>query len=82
MYKHEPNKALAATTWSPEESTDINAPFTAAIPEAVAKAASAPSKVAILSSNIAIVGLPYLVYINLSFGISSENLFSASSAVS
>ena len=61
MYKHDPKRALAATTWSPAESIDINAPFTAAIPDAVAKAASAPSIAAILSSNIAIVGLPYLV---------------------
>ena len=44
--------------------------------------ASSDDKLAILSSNIAMVGLLYLVYIKRSFAISSENLFSASSAVS
>ena len=58
MTKHEPNRPRALTTRSPWPSSAASATKTAAMPEAVAKQASAPSSSRIRSSNIATVGLP------------------------
>ena len=55
--RHDPNSAFAATTWSPARTCPISAAVTAAMPLAVARAASAPSKAAMRASNIATVGL-------------------------
>jgi hypothetical protein len=55
--RQEPNRALAATTWSPALSWPIRAAVTAAMPVAVARAACAPSTAAIRASNMATVGL-------------------------
>lgn len=57
-YRHDPNSCRAATTRSPGLTSAISAPFTAAMPEAVAKASSVPSSDAIRSSNMRLVGLP------------------------
>ena len=57
MYRQEPNSARAATTWSPARTWPIIAAVTAAMPLAVARAASAPSSSAMRSSNIDTVGL-------------------------
>ena len=53
-----PEQRARDTTWSPARSIDTSAPFTAAMPLAVAKASSVPSMAAIRSSNIRVVGLP------------------------
>ena len=58
MKRQEPKRARAATTWSPASSREKSAPCTAAMPEAVAKASSAPSSPAMRSSNMRTVGLP------------------------
>jgi hypothetical protein len=55
--RHEPNSALAATTWSPARTCPISAVVTAAMPLAVARAASAPSNSAMRRSNMVTVGL-------------------------
>jgi hypothetical protein len=49
---------LAPTTWSPALSWPISDSVTAAMPVAVARAASAPSSAAMRFSNIETVGLP------------------------
>ena len=56
-YRHDPNSARAATMWSPALRLERIAADTAAMPDAVARAASAPSSNRTRSSNIATVGL-------------------------
>jgi hypothetical protein len=56
--KHDPNRLRAATNRSPAPSSAPSEVNTAAIPEAVANAAGAPSISRSRSSNIEIVGLP------------------------
>jgi hypothetical protein len=56
-YWHEPNKAREATTWSPARRSQRSAAVTAAMPLAIARAASAPSTRHMRSSNMATVGL-------------------------
>ena len=58
MKRQEPNSTFDDTMWSPAFSGPISAAATAAIPVAVARAASAPSSAAMRSSNMATVGLP------------------------
>ena len=58
MTKHEPKSAREATTRSPVAQRAAIVVKTAAIPEAVAKQASAPSSSRIRSSNTDTVGLP------------------------
>ena len=58
MTKQEPKSPREDTTRSPCPSRAASATKTAAIPEAVAKHASAPSSRRSRSSNIATVGLP------------------------
>ncbi len=58
----EPNSAREATTRSPAFRCDISAAFTAAIPEAVTRHASAPSSAARRRSSIVTVGLPKREY--------------------
>ncbi len=58
MTKHDPNSARDATTRSPAPHRAAIAVNTAAIPEAVAKHASAPSSWRIRSSKVETVGLP------------------------
>ena len=55
--RQEPNSAFAATTWSPARTMPISAVVTAAMPVAVARAASAPSSAAMRLSNMVSVGL-------------------------
>ena len=62
MNRQEPNSALAATTWSPALSWPSMEAVTAAMPVAVARAASAPSSKAMRCSNMATVGLPKREY--------------------
>jgi hypothetical protein len=62
MRKHEPKSPREATTRSPVSRIAINDVKTAAIPEAVAYTASAPSIVRNRSSNIDTVGFPYREY--------------------
>ena len=57
-YRHDPKSCREDTTLSPGLTIAISAPLTAAIPEAVAKASSVPSRDAIRSSNMRLVGLP------------------------
>ena len=57
-YRHDPNSARDDTTWSPARNIEVSAPLTAAMPLAVAKASSVPSRPAMRSSNIRVVGLP------------------------
>ncbi len=56
--KHEPNRLRAATSRSPAPSSAPSEVNTAAIPDAVANAAGAPSMSRSRSSNIEMVGLP------------------------
>ena len=60
MTKHEPNSARDDTTRSPCAHSAASEVNTAAMPDAVAKQASAPSSRRRRSSNMATVGLPYL----------------------
>ncbi len=55
--RQEPNSALAATTWSPARTWPTSEVVTAAMPLAVARAASAPSNSTMRRSNMATVGL-------------------------
>ncbi len=54
--RQDPNRAFAATTWSPARNCPTMAAVTAAMPLAVARAASAPSNAAMRCSNMATVG--------------------------
>jgi hypothetical protein len=56
-YRHDPNSARAATTWSPALRKQSSEAVTAAMPVAVARAAPAPSSSRMRSSNMATVGL-------------------------
>ena len=56
--KHEPNRLRPATNRSPAFSSAPNEVNTAAMPDAVANAAGAPSMRRSRSSNIAMVGFP------------------------
>ena len=58
MTKHDPNSARDDTTRSPAPHSAAIAVNTAAIPDAVAKHASAPSSRRIRSSKVVTVGLP------------------------
>ena len=58
MTKHDPNSARDDTTRSPAPHSAAIAVKTAAIPDAVAKHASAPSSSRIRSSKVVTVGLP------------------------
>ena len=58
MTKHEPKRAREATTRSPAPQSAAMVVNTAAMPEAVAKQASAPSSRRIRSSKTETVGLP------------------------
>ena len=55
--RQEPNSARAATTWSPALALHRSAAETAAMPEAVARASSAPSIAHMRFSNMSTVGL-------------------------
>ena len=55
--RHEPNSARAATTWSPARAEHSIAAVTAAMPDAVARASSAPSSAHMRFSNMSTVGL-------------------------
>ena len=58
MTKHDPNSARDDTTRSPAPHSAASDTNTAAIPDAVAKHASAPSSRRIRSSKVVTVGLP------------------------
>ena len=55
--RHEPNSARADTTWSPARAVHSIAAETAAMPDAVARASSAPSSAHMRFSNMSTVGL-------------------------
>ena len=55
--RQEPNSARAATTWSPARAVHSSAAVTAAMPDAVARASSAPSSAHMRFSNMSTVGL-------------------------
>ena len=59
--KHDPKSAREATTRSPAPTRAASEVNTAAIPDAVAKQASAPSRRRMRSSKALTVGLPYLL---------------------
>uniref|UniRef100_UPI00311F889F hypothetical protein n=1 Tax=Thauera sp. SDU_THAU2 TaxID=3136633 RepID=UPI00311F889F len=56
--RQEPKRARAATIWSPAFNWQRMAAETAAMPEAVARASSAPSSMHMRFSNMSLVGLP------------------------
>ena len=55
--RQEPNSARAATIWSPALALHRSAAVTAAMPDAVARASSAPSSAHMRFSNMSTVGL-------------------------